>query len=142
MSERRGEVVAISPATTVDVAARQGSSALEERLDRVRLATARPWSQQARRIGFVWFRVFVWERGASGKQERVNVRIPIPLPGLGALMPRRLSWQQASHAIEVARTSDADETAAYLDSVMGFEIVRVEEERRSGSKQLVVVGLD
>ncbi|HET8569443.1 MAG TPA: hypothetical protein VFM93_10705 [Candidatus Limnocylindria bacterium] len=55
MGAQRGEVVAITPANTVEVVAKDRAVALEDRLDRVRLATARPWSHQARQLVVVGF---------------------------------------------------------------------------------------
>ncbi len=100
-------------------------------------------SRAARRVLFLWFRVFVLEQKGTEKAQRVNVRIPIPLPVLGLLFPRSIGWQHALSAIAAGRDAPEPSTAIrdQLDSVMALELVRVEEEKH-GKRQLVVVGLD
>jgi len=105
--------------------------------------TAGDASRFARRLLFLWFRVFVLEHRDGRKEQRVDVRIPIPLPLIGALFPRTIGWRHALAAIAAARDAQEPTRAmrSYLDSVMAFEIVRVEEER-PGKRELVVVGFD
>lgn len=93
-----------------------------------------------RRLFFIWFRVYVRET-KYGKSERVNVKIPIPIPIVGAALARQLSFQKAAKLAAAAqRGEDIDEL---LESEMGFEFVRVHEEHRErGKSQLVVVGFD
>jgi hypothetical protein len=99
-----------------------------------------PVTRSLRRLLFVWFRVYVRET-KYGKAQKVNVSIPLPIPLLGATFARQLSLQKAAKLAAQARSGqDLDEL---LESEMGFEFVRVQEEQpERGKSQLVVVGLD
>lgn len=138
----RSEIVPIDQrrdvATVVDRA-----PAIVDEVRALREMTAADASRYARRLLFLWFRVFVLEQKEGRKEERVNVRIPIPLPLIGLLFPRSIGWQQALAAIAAARDAQQPALAmrTYLDSVMALELVRVEEER-PGKREVVVVGLD
>jgi len=93
-----------------------------------------------RRLLFIWLRVYVLET-KYGKSQRVNVRIPIPIPLIGATFQRQLSFQKAAKVSAAARRGE--DISELLDSAMGFEFVRVEESHpERGKSQLVVVGLD
>ena len=87
--------------------------------------------------------MFVDER-KHGKSERVNVRIPIPIPLVGAFLAHGLSRQKALAALALAQNADepAQAVSDYLDSVMGFELVRVDEHKGEDRRSLVVVGFD
>lgn len=116
---------------------------LNDAVDAVRsLAPIEP-TRFARRFLFLWLRVFVRETKRN-KVERVNVRIPIPIPVIGAFLPLRLSRTKALKAVALAEMSDepAAEVSDYLDSVMGFEFVRVDERKGDDHRSLVVVGFD
>lgn len=115
---------------------------LRSDIDHIRAIAAAPPSRFLRRFAFVWFRVFVHET-KHGKSQRVNVRIPIPIPLIGAFLPAGLPRSKALTALALAETSDtpAEAVGDYLDSVMGFEFVRVDE-RKGDRRQLVVVGFD
>jgi hypothetical protein len=93
-----------------------------------------------RRLVFVWLRVYVKE-SKRGKSEKVNIKIPLPIPLIGAAFARQLSFQKAANlAAQVRRGEDVSE---YLDSTMGFEFVRVEDGNTDRDKStLVVIGLD
>jgi len=112
-------------------------------IESVRTIAATPPSRILRRFAFVWFRVFVRET-KHGKVERVNVKFPIPIPLLGALFPPGLSRAKALRAVALAQNSDdpASAVSDYIDSVMGFELVRVEERKSPDVHSLVVVGFD
>lgn len=99
-----------------------------------------PAATALRRFLFVWFRVYVLEK-KHGKQEKVNVRIPLPIPFVGVMFQRQLSLQKAAKlAAQARRGEDVSET---LESTMGLEFVRVQEEHPERNKStLVVVGLD
>lgn len=116
---------------------------LSDAVDTVRSLAAVPPTRIARRLLFMWFRVFVRET-KRGKVERVNVRIPIPIPVVGALMPLRLSRARALNAVALVGSAEdpATEMSDYLESVMGFEIVRVDERKGEDHRSLVVVGFD
>lgn len=93
-----------------------------------------------RRLLFVWLRIYVNET-KRGKTERVNVKIPLPIPFIGAAFARQLSFHRAAKlAAQQQRGQDVSEI---LDSTMGFEFVRVEDDQSErGKKTLVVIGLD
>ena len=59
------------------------------------------------------------------------MRITIPIPVIGAFFPLGLSRQKALKALAIIEASDDPAMAVsdYLDSVMGFELVRVEERK-------------
>src|SRR6266581_2677044 len=119
----------------VEVVRRDRSAAgMRSDVDHIRAIAEQPASRALRRFVFVWFRVFVLDIKGP-KREKVNVRIPIPLPIVGALFPHRLTRQKALAALATA-------VADYLDSVMGFEFVRVEDRKGPDRRELVVVGFD
>ena len=133
----------IAPRVVEVVTPTRSVAAMRDEIESIRTIAAQPASKWLRRVVFMWFRVYVHEQ-KHGKHERVNVRIPIPIPILGALFPLGLSRQKALKAIAVIEESD-DPTQAvseYLDSVMGFEFVRVEEHKGPDNKSLVIVGFD
>ena len=116
---------------------------MQREIDAIRSIAAQPPTRIVRRFVFLWFRVFVRE-SKHGKTEHVNVRIPIPIPIIGALFPPGLSRAKALKAVALAGSSDDPATAVsdYLDSVMGFELVRVDERKSADNHSLVVVGFD
>lgn len=129
---QRGEVVT----------AGDRSPAIPEQVRALQEMTASDFSRFVRRFLFLWFRVFVYEHKDSGKDERVDVRIPIPIPVVGVLFPRMIGWRHALAALTAGRDAQgAEGMRTYLDSVMGLEIVRAEE-RKPGKYELVVVGFD
>jgi hypothetical protein len=100
-----------------------------------------PIARALRRWLFVWLRVYVRET-KHGKSEKVNISIPLPIPILGATFARQLSFQQAARLASQARRGEINVDEA-LESAMGLEFVRVEEEHPERNKsQLVVIGLD
>lgn len=128
------------------IAAPRDAAALALQAQSLRVAFARPPATRLRRLLWLWFRVFVRET-KRGRVERVNVRIPIPIPLVGALLPGRMSGVQALKALGVADAAPdaaaSAELATYVDSVMGFEFVRVEEHHpERDHTSLVVVGFD
>ena len=89
------------------------------------------------------FRIYVCEiRG--DEMEKVNIRIPIPVPLLGAFMRRRLAEEQALKLLELIRGGGPPGAVeGYIESCMGMELLRVEEfDARRGEWSLVVIGLD
>ena len=92
-----------------------------------------------RRLFFIWFRVYV-DEVKYGKHQKVNVKIPLPIPLVGAVFARQLSFQDAARLAAQARRGE--DVSEYLDSAMGMEFVRVQEDNDKGKSQLVVVGLD
>lgn len=135
-SSNGAELAAVSP------------SDLAPQVQSVREIFVRPPSTQMRRLFFLWFRVWVRET-KQGKVDKVNVRIPIPIPLIGMLFPRRMSRKQAYDALEAAHREavagrDAMSTLGnYADSAMAFEFVRVNEEHPERDHyEQVVVGFD
>jgi hypothetical protein len=72
-----------------------------------------------RRALFSWLRIFVHNPGDG---ERVNLRIPIPIPLVGLLLPSQPPVNQALR----------------LRNMMAIEFIRVEED----DGELVIIGLD
>ncbi len=111
----------------------------------IRALSGQPAGTLMRRLLFMWLRVFVHETKANGKVERVNLRLPVPVPLVGALLRRSLPSAQALRAAAVATESDDGRAALgrYLESWMGFELIRVESHDAASHKsELVVIGLD
>jgi hypothetical protein len=118
---------------------------LEAQVQQLRVFTAVAPSTAFRRILFMWLRVYALEHKASGKQSRVNVRVPIPLPLVGLLLPWRMSKKQALALLNMMydSTNGAALAERALASHMPFEIVHVEESNpKTGAWEYVVVGLE
>lgn len=100
-------------------------------------------ARTVRRLLFVWLRIFSYET-KWGKAQKVNVGIPIPIPLVGALFGRKISWEQATHlAADPEVANDPEFYDAYLSSCMSLEFVRFQEYHpERGKKQLVVIGFD
>jgi hypothetical protein len=108
------------------------------------LTAARPGTV-ARRALFMWLRIFVDEQKPGGKRERVNIRVPLPLPFIGLLLPYKISSSTALAALAEAHAASDGPTALQraLDAHMPFEFVHVEETNdRTGKQSLVVIGLE
>jgi hypothetical protein len=99
------------------------------------LARAAP-AKIGRRALFSWLRIFVHD---PKKGERVNLRIPIPIPLVGLLLPTQPPVNQALRLrnLMVASDDPAKTLETYLDSVMAIEFIRVEDD-----DELVIIGLD
>ena len=89
-----------------------------------------------RRALFSWLRIFVHNPGDG---ERVNLRIPIPIPLVGLLLPSQPPMNQALRLRNMMVESDDPATTleTYLDSLMAVEFIRVEDDG-----ELVIIGLD
>ena len=89
-----------------------------------------------RRALFSWLRIFVHNPGDG---ERVNLRIPIPIPLVGLLLPSQPPMNQALRLRNMMVESDdpAKTLETYLDSLMAVEFIRVEDDG-----ELVIIGLD
>ena len=167
--ERAGDVVArnadplaIGPTTAVSRAPesheaverlversfdRGAVSALSTDVEHIRLSLSRPAAMRSRRLLWMWFRVFVRTVKPGGKTETVNVRIPIPIPIIGALMPVRPSAERAANvAHSMGMAPDRETALAVLSeevaSSMAVEFVRVQESSPRKGREIVVVGLD
>ncbi|MCA9944270.1 MAG: hypothetical protein KC449_12365 [Anaerolineales bacterium] len=89
-----------------------------------------------RRALFSWLRIFVHNPGDG---ERVNLRIPIPIPLVGLLLPHQPPVNQALRLrnMMVASNDPAKTLETYLDSLMAVEFIRVQDD-----DELVIIGLD
>lgn len=89
-----------------------------------------------RRTLFSWLRIFV-HNPSDG--ERVNLRIPIPIPLVGLLLPHQPPVNQALRLRNMMVQSDdpAKTLETYLDSLMAVEFIRVQDD-----DELVIIGLD
>jgi hypothetical protein len=89
-----------------------------------------------RRALFSWLRIFVHHPGDG---ERVNLRIPIPIPLVGLLLPQQPPVNQALRLRNMMVQSDdpAKTLETYLDSLMAVEFIRVQDD-----DELVIIGLD
>lgn len=116
---------------------------LAERIRAVQELSSAPTQRSLRRMLFVWLRIYVWEERRSGETSRVNVRLPIPIPLIGSLMGRRISSSRALALLADVERDPGSAAAAQgiADSVMGFEFIRVVEEK-NGKREVVVVGFD
>ena len=118
-----------------------GQEALPQIVQQVREGSRQPYGTFMRRVLFVWLRVYVFEVSNNGESQAVNVRIPIPLPLIGAFFQSKLSWSQAFQYIERSRGTQGIPAERFLESCMALEFVRVYEVEAE-QEQLVVVGLD
>jgi len=138
----RGEIVPIDQRREV-VSSEPSVPAIAREVRALRDMTAIEPSRFIRRLLFLWLRVYVLNSREGRKEERVDVRIPIPIPLIGALFPRSIGWRQALAALAAAHDAADPRSVvrSHLDAAMAFEFVRVESERH-GKRELVVVGLD
>ena len=118
-----------------------GQSALPEIVRQVRDGNRQPHVTFLRRVLFFWLRIYVCERKAGEKTSAVDVRIPIPLPFIGAFFRHKLSWSQAFRFIEQGRRRQGIPASRFLDSCMAVELLRINEEK-SDKEELVVIGFD
>ena len=123
------------------IALPRNAGTLQTEVEQMRQSTGTPLATSLRRLLFVWFRVYV-RTSKRGKEERVNVGIPIPIPVVGALLRQHLDFAQALKVVGLAH-QDPQAAGQYLESCMALELVRVETGNAERDKQeLVVVGLD
>jgi hypothetical protein len=145
LARRAMDIVRIAE-TTPDVPQTLNSEMLQADIRRIQRMTRCPFTELLRRAAFFWFRIYVRELDFNkGKDERVNIRIPILIPLVGTLFRRQLSRRQALKAMTLVRqeTNSPKLVEAYLDSCMALEFLRVEESNpEKGKWELVVIGLD
>lgn len=130
-----------SPATRAE------PTGLATDVERIQSLLARPGSTRTRRLLWMWFRIFVRERRPGGNVETVNIRIPVPIPLIGAFLPAKASPERAARvAYEISLAEDREAALAVLDaslaSTMAFEFVRVQSKSDRKGEELVVIGFD
>jgi hypothetical protein len=118
---------------------------LDAQVQQVRSLTTVTPTTVVRRGLFMWLRIFVLEEKASGKRSRVNMRIPIPLPLIGLLLPWRMSSRQALAVLN--QMYESEEGAALAERTLAghtaFEFIHVEESNpKTGAWSYVVMGLE
>ncbi len=94
-----------------------------------------------RRVLFFWFRIYKYESRSIEKSSVLDLRIPIPVPLVGALLRPGLSWSQAFRFIEQSRRPHGVPPERFLESCMPLEFLRLYE-GRSGKEELLVIGFD
>ncbi len=121
----------------------RGAGALTTEVEQMRNATATRVTTTLRRVLFFWLRIYVHStQDQRGKDERINIAIPIPIPVVGALFKRRLDFTHAVKAVTLAH-DNPQEAGRYLESCMAVELIRVETDNAArGKSELVVIGLD
>ena len=126
-----------------ELAEAEGSSQAElaEIVRQVRDGNQQAYVTFLRRALFLWLRIYVYEWKAGEKTGAVNIRIPIPLPLIGAFFRQRLSWSQAFRFIEQSRRSQGIPPSHFLDSCMAVELLRINESKRD-KEGLLVIGFD
>ena len=119
-----------------------GSQAeLAEIVRQVRDGNPQAYVTLLRRALFLWLRIYAYEWKAGEKTGAVDVRIPIPVPLIGAFFRQRLSWSQAFRFIEQSRRPEGIPPSRFLDSCMAVELLRINESKRD-KEGLVVIGFD
>ena len=115
---------------------------MQEQVKQIQDVTATRPTALMRRLVFVWLRIYVDET-KRGQSTKVNLAIPLPIPLIGALLKRQLSWNQAAQVVDLAQDDAANYQAieSLIESCMGLELIRVEEEK-TNKKTTVVIGLD
>ncbi|VAW36379.1 hypothetical protein MNBD_CHLOROFLEXI01-5192 [hydrothermal vent metagenome] len=111
------------------------SDELMMQVETVQALAKAPPAKIGRRGLFTWLRIYVDDR----KGERVNLRIPLPIPLIGWLLPQQPPINQALRLRNLMVESDdpAKTLEAYLDSLMAVEFIRVQD-----GDELVIIGLD
>ncbi len=109
---------------------------LQSEVQQIQYLSTAPAGKSLRRLLFMWLRIYVHDRADN---TRVNLHIPLPIPLLGTLFSRQLSAQRAlglrNELVNSPRPAEAMES--YLQSLMGFEFIRVDDDQTT-----VVIGLD
>lgn len=112
------------------------NSELMVQVETVQSLAKAPPAKIGRRALFSWLRIFVHD---AKDNERVNLRIPIPIPLVGLLLPQQPPVNQALRLRNMMVESDdpGKTLEVYLDSLMAVEFIRVND-----GDELVIIGLD
>lgn len=116
-------------------------TALPQVVQEIQETSQQPQSTFWRRILFIWFRLYKYEGMTEGKASTLNLRIPIPVPLVGALFQQKLSWSQAFQFIEQSRRPEGIPPERFLESCMPLEFLRLYE-GKNGKEELLVIGFD
>lgn len=113
----------------------QGALEIQQQVEHIRGLSKADTIKLSRRVLFSWLRIYVREKN----NRRVNIRIPIPLPLVGLLLPQQMSNNQAlALRNQMIRGDDPGQLLEdAMNSSMALELIRVDEE-----DELVVIGFD
>lgn len=106
-----------------------------------RAGNRQPYVTFLRRALFFWLRIYICECKAGQETSAVDLRIPIPLPLIGAFFRQKLSWPQAFRLVEQSRRPQGIPQSRLLESYMAVELLRINEEK-GDKEELVVIGFD
>lgn len=118
-----------------------GQAELLEIVGQVRDGSRQRYITLMRRALFFWLRIYIYECKAGEKSGMLDLRIPIPLPLVGAFFGNKLSWSQAYRLIEQDRRPQGIPPSRFLESSMAVELLRINEEK-SDKEGLLVIGFD
>ena len=133
--------VAVRSSDAVAETRHGGQEGLPEIVRQVQEGSRQPNSTFWRRVLFFWLRIYKYECMASEKSSVLDLRIPIPLPLIGAIFQQKLSWSQAFQFIEQSRRPDGIPPERFLESCMPLEFLRLYEGKNE-KEELLVIGLD
>ncbi len=115
--------------------------ALPQIVRQVQESSRQPHSTFWRRVLFFWLRIYKYECSVSEKSSVLDLRIPVPLPIVGALFQQKLSWSQAFRFIEESRRPQGIPPERFLESCMPLEFLRLYE-GKNDKEELLVIGFD
>jgi hypothetical protein len=129
------ELVALKPDRATVVWEPRLPGTLTEQVEQIRTVTAATPAKSLRRLLFFWVHIYV----KDGAKTTINVRIPIPLPLVGALLPRQLSLTQVMtlRDLLLEEGSNGKTVAEHLKTLMAIEFIHVQDDDTE-----VVIGLD
>ena len=122
-------------------AGEEGRNALARIVRQVHESSCCARSTIWRRVLFIWFRIYKYESRSIEKSSVLDLRIPIPVPLVGALFRQGLSWSQAFRFIEQSRRPQGVPPERFLESCMPLEFLRLYE-GKNGKEELLVIGFD
>lgn len=114
---------------------------LRQQITEVQTISTQSQSTTWRRAFLVWLRIYQYEKQEGRKAKVLDLRIPIPLPVLGLLFPRNLSWDQALRVLKHIRAQDNHLVEPALEGSMAIEFLRIEEEK-AHKQEILVIGID
>ena len=118
-----------------------GQEALPQIVRQVQENSCQPHCTFWRRVLFFWWRIYIFECRGPEKASVLDLRIPVPLPIIGALLQQKLSWTQAFRFIEQSRRPQGIPPERFLESCMSLELLRLYE-GKNDKEELLVIGFD